>query len=191
MGLFGSSQERDLKKDLARERKVKYKGTNLQQIGQIPSGVEVVLSLDPEKEALCITYKSTVITLPYDRIQSFAVGLMETDKTNKILKGAQSFLSSTEAKPTGFDPLGAKKLFAGLAGNVASNLIPQNKIISAIATLSYTDKSGIDQQLQFSNSQETGYGISHDDAFHDIEAEEFAKVILAMKSRRSEKITEL
>ena len=183
MGLFKSNPNKDLKKDLSQERKTKYKGTNLQPIGQIPVGVEVTLSLDPEKEVLCISYRSDTITLPYDRVTGFSVALVETDKTNQILK--------IDVAPTGFDPLGAKKLIAGLASNVASNLIPQKKEISAISTLQFIDKKGIDQELRFSNSEETGYGINHEDAYHDYGAEAFAKVINAMKSRRSEHITEL
>ena len=191
MGLFKSNPNKDLKKDLSQERKTKYKGTNLQPIGQIPVGVEVTLSLDPEKEVLCISYRSDTITLPYDRVTGFSVALVETDKTNQILKSAQSFLGNADVAPTGFDPLGAKKLIAGLASNVASNLIPQKKEISAISTLQFIDKKGIDQELRFSNSEETGYGINHEDAYHDYGAEAFAKVINAMKSRRSEHITEL
>lgn len=191
MGLFGSKAKRELRKDLAREKKTQYEGTNMQPIGQIPSEVEVVLSLDPAKELLSISYKAIAITLPYNRINSFTVEIISTDKTNKVLKGAQSFLENTDTNPTGFDPLGVKKLFSGLAGNVASNLIPQNKVIDAISTLSYVDKNGEPQQLQFSNSWETGHGINNDDAFQDYQAQEFSKVIHAIISRRAENITEL
>ncbi|MBR0514949.1 MAG: DUF1016 family protein [Clostridia bacterium] len=191
MGLFKPSAARELKKDLSVERKTKYTGTNLQPIGKIPSGVVVTLSLDPDRDALSIEYKGNAITLPYERITGFTVGLTSTDKTNKVLKGAQNFLGNTEVRPTGFDPLGAKKLFSGLVGNVASNLIPQKKEICAISVLSYNDKNGEPQQLQFSNTMETDYGINNEEQYKDFQAEEFAKIIHAMKSRYADSITEL
>ena len=54
MGLFKKDPTKELKKDLSRERKTKYTGISAQPIGQIPSGVEVTLSLDPDREVLVI-----------------------------------------------------------------------------------------------------------------------------------------
>ena len=191
MGLFKRDPMKEMKKDLAQERKARYTGTSVQGIGQIPSEVQVSLSLDPDREVLVILYKHKEITLPYDRIISFTVEYTSVDKTNKIVKGAQDFLENADVRPSGFDPLGIKKLATGLAGNVASKLIPKNQMICAISVLSYLDKNGERQQLQFSNSMETGYGINNDNSFVDAQALEFAKAVKTMKSRYEENITEL
>ena len=110
MGLFGSKEERAKKRDFSKEKRTRYKWINMQPIGQIPDTVEVVLSLTPEQEVLNITYKAINITLPYSRIIGFTYGIETIDKTHSILKNAQSFLGNAEAKPTGFDPLGARTL---------------------------------------------------------------------------------
>ena len=194
MGLFRTKEERMIKKDLSREKNACYEGTSVQSIGQIPAGAEVALTLDPEKQVLNISYKNVNITLPYNRIKSFTCAFTTTDKTNNILKGAQNFLQTTEATPKGFDPIGAKKLVAGLAGNVASNLIPRNFIVHTISILSYIDKNGQMQQLQFNTSRETGHIINTEEniqAYHDYSAIEFSQVIAMITSRQAESITEL
>ncbi len=194
MGLFGSKEERIKKRDYSKEKKARYEGTNMQAIGQIPIGVNVILSLDPEKELLNIGYKTINISLPYNRIKSFTCTFVTTDKTNNILKGAQNFLQTAEASPKGFDPLGAKKLVAGLAGNVASNLIPVNLIVHTIAILSYIDKNGQNQQLQFNTTRETGHIINTEEniqMYHDYTAINFSEIITMITSRHAESITEL
>ena len=194
MGLFGSKEERAKKRDFSKEKRTRYKGINMQPIGQIPDTVEVVLSLTPEQEVLNITYKAINITLPYSRIIGFTYGIETIDKTHSILKNAQSFLGNAEAKPTGFDPLGARKLVAGLAGNVASSLIPRKTDVRTVSTLMYIDKNGVQQQLQFYNSCETGYMMNTDDIeqqYKDEEAVHFSDVIKMITSRQAENITEL
>lgn len=201
MGLFGSKEdkakakeEKMLRKDLAREKKERFEGTNMQPIGQIPSGVDVLLSLSPENETLIISYKAIKITLPYFRIVSFTNSVVVTDKTNNILKGAQNYLEQAETKDTGLDLLGTKKLVAGLAGNVASSLIPHNLNVETVSTLTFIDKNGEQQELKFSNSAETGYALSNEEAierFQDQRAVSFSEMIRIIASRYAENITEL
>ena len=194
MGLFGSKEERAKKRDLSKEKKARYKGINMQPIGQIPDSVEVILSLIPDQEILNISYKAINIALPYSRIIGFSYNIETTDKTHSILKNAQNYLGNADIKPTGLDPLGAKKLVAGLAENVASSLIPRKIDVRTISTLKYTDKNGSQQQLQFYNSHETGYMVNTDDIeeqFQDGEAVHFSEIIKMITSRQAESITEL
>lgn len=194
MGLFGSKEERAKKRDFSKEKRARYKGIALQPIGQIPDAVEVVLSLSPEQEVLNISYKAINITLPYNRIVGFTYSIETSDKTHSILKNAQNYLENADAKPTGFDPLGAKKLVAGLTGNVVGSLIPRKTDVRTISTLKYTDKSGILQQLLFYNSYETGYMVNTDDLeeqYQDEEAVHFSEVVKMITSRQAESITEL
>lgn len=194
MGLFGSKEERAKKRDYSKEKRARYKGINMQPIGQIPDAVEVVLSLTPEQEVLNIAYKAINITLPYSRIIGFSYNIETTDKTHSILKNAQTYLGNAEATPAGFDPLGAKKLVAGLTGNVASSLIPRKTDVRTVSTLKYTDKNGVQQQLQFYNSYETGYMVNTNDIeeeYQDEGAVHFSEVIKAITSRQAESITEL
>ena len=198
MGLFGtkkSKEERIREKDYLKEKKTQFDGMNMQQIGQIPMGVNVVLSLNPDNETLIISYKTVSVTLPYQRIIAFTNQIETRDKTHSILKGAQSFLEkNAEEKPLPFDIFGAKKLVAGLAENVAGSLVPHNLDVETISTLRYTDKNGEQKELQFSNTRETGYSIIRDEnlkKYEDQGATDFAEIITMITSRYAESITEL
>ena len=201
MGLFMTKEEKVKarnekikKRDYSKEKKARYSGTNLQDIGQIPAGEEIVLSLIPEKEVLNISYKTINITLPYDRIKNFTYEVVTSDKTNSIVKNAQNYLENAELKPLGVDLLGAKKLVTGLAGHVAGSLIPSNLNVATISSLIYIDKNGEQKELKFSNSEETGYAINTEErlkTYIDSDAISFSEVITMVKSRQNENMTEL
>ena len=166
----------------------------MQPIGQIPKDAIVTLTLDPEQEMLFITHKTISISLPFSRINNFECKLVYVDKTNNVLKGAQGFLQNAEAAPTGFDPIGAKKIIAGLAGNIASNLIPSNLVVYTVGTLFYTDKNGVGQYLQFATSRETGNIIKTDEnirMYKDQSAYNFSAKVAIIKSQQAEAVTEL
>ena len=189
MGLFGK------KGDSKKVKYTHYTGYTMQPIGQIPNGASVVLTLIPDNQSLMITYnKTTNIILPFDRIESFTCKIIYEDKTNDVVKSAKNFLQNVEIEPTGFDPFGAKKIVAGLAGNVAGNLIPSNLKVYTICTLFYIDKSGNKQYLQFYTARETGNILKTEEnirLYTDQSAFSFSTKVAMLKSQQAERITEL
>ena len=137
MGLFKSKEEKEEKKkakDLKKEASAVFMGESLQPIGKIPLGATVGLSLKPDNKVLNIHYNKTDITLPYDRIRGFR---LESETT--LAKNGSSI---------GRGLVGGA-LFGGAGAVVGGISAKGNTKTKWIGTLSYEDKDGSLQELNF------------------------------------------
>lgn len=169
MGLFKSKEEKAKKKEATQI----FAGETLQAIGKIPSGKNVGLTLDPNKQVLNIHYDKTDITLPYDRIRGFKL----EDETTLAKNG------NTIGRA-----LVGGALFGG-AGAIVGGMSAKGKTKTKwIGTLLYVDKEGNLQELNFVQWGLTGYYEGETKHFG---ASQFENTVNDIASRFGEDITEL
>lgn len=166
MGLFKTKEEREIKK----EASVAFMGETLQAIGKIPSGKVVFLTLKPIEKALNIHWEKIDITLPYDRIRGFKL----EDETTLAKSG------STIGRA-----LVGGALF-GKTGAIVGGMSAKGKTKTKwIGTLSYVDKEGNLQELNFIQWGLTGPYEGETNILP------FEKKVNEIVSRYSEDISEL
>lgn len=171
MGLFSkkSPEEKAQKKEAA----AVFLGESLQAIGKIPAGKCVGLSLKPADQVLNIHYDKTDITLPYERLRGFRVEDEVTlAKSGSGLGGA----------------IVGGALFGVGGAIVGQNMKKGKTAIKWVATLSYVDKEGSSQALNF--IQWSGFGY-YEGASKHWGASQFENAINEIVSRYGEDITEL
>lgn len=171
MGLFSkkSPEEKAAKK----ESHAIFLGETVQNIGKIPTGKCVGLSLKPADQVLKIRYDDTEITLPYERIKGFK---LEDEVT----------LAKSGSGLAGAIIGGA--LFGGAGAIVGQNAKKGKTDVKWVGTLSYVDKEGNLQTLSFIQ-----WGVSsyYEGAAKHWGASEFEKAVNEIASRFNENITEL
>lgn len=150
-----------------------FMGESLQAIGKIPAGKCVLLSLKPSDKVLNIHYEKVDITLPYDRLRGFRVENEVTlAKSGSGLGGA----------------IVGGALF-GVGGAIVGQNAKKGKTnIKWIATLSYVDKEGNAQALNFIEWGVTGYYNGENKNWG---ASQFENAVNDIVSRYGEDITEL
>lgn len=171
MGLFSKKSPEE--KQLKREASQIFMGESLQPIGKIPAGKCVGLTLKPDKQVLNIHHDKIDITLPYERLRGFRLeNEITLAKSGSGLGGA----------------IVGGALF-GVGGAIVGQNAKKGKTNSKwIATLSYIDKEGNDQTLNFIQWGVTGY--YEGDTKH-WGASQFENVVNDIVSKYSEDITEL
>lgn len=171
MGLF--SKKTPEEKAQKKEASVVFLGESLQAIGKIPAGKCVGLSLKPADQVLNIHYDKTDITLPYERLRGFRVEDEVTlAKSGSGLGGA----------------IVGGALFGAGGAIVGQNMKKGKTAVKWVATLSYVDKEGSSQALNFIQWGITGY---YEGATKHYGASQFENAINEIVSRYSEDITEL
>lgn len=169
MGLFKSKEEKVLKK----EASLAFLGESLQPIGKIPSGKTVGLTLKPAEQVLNIHFDKTDITLPYDRIRGFRL----EDETTIAKSGST---------------IGRALIGGALFGNtgaIVGGMSAKGKTnIKWIGTLSYVDKAGNFQELNFIQWGLSGH---YEGVTKHYGASQFENKINEIVSRYGEDITEL
>lgn len=171
MGLFSkkSPEEKAAKKEAG----AMFLGETVQAIGKIPAGKCVGLSLKPADQVLNIHYDKTDITLPYNRIKGFR---LEDEVT----------LAKSGSGLAGAIVGGA--LFGGAGAIVGQNIKKGKTDVKWVATLSYEDKEGNPQTLNFIQWGVSGY---YEGAAKHWGASQFENAVNDIVSRYGEDITEL
>ena len=171
MGLFTKKTQEE--KAIKKEASLSFLGESVQAIGKIPAGKCVGLTLKPDQEVLNIHHNKIDITLPYERIISFKL----EDETNIVKSGSG----------LGGAIVGGA-LFGGAGAIVGQNMKKGKTKTKWIATLTYKDKEGNTQELNFIQWGLTGY--YEGDTKH-WEAGQFESTVNNIVSRYAEDITEL
>lgn len=166
MGLFKNKEQKQ-------EKRASFIGDALQPIGKIPVNGCCGLTLKPDERVLNIHHNKIDITLPYDRIRSFQV---ENETT----------LANSGSGLGGAIIGGA--LFGGAGAIVGQSAGKGKTKTKWIATLSYTDKEGTLQELNFVERGLTGL---YDGNSKSLSAMGFENVVNRIASDCSEDITEL
>lgn len=171
MGLF--SKKTPEEKAQKKESSVVFMGESLQPIGKIPAGKCVALTLKPSDQVLNVHYDKIDITLPYERLRGFRVDdEVSLSKSGSGLGGA----------------IVGGALF-GVGGAIVGQNAKKGKTkVKWIATLSYIDKDGNTQELNFIQWGISGY---YDGDVKHFGASQFENVINDIVSRYGEDITEL
>lgn len=176
MGFFKTKEEKEQAKQekaIKKEASLIFMGESLQAIGKIPSGKTVGLTLKPEDQVLNIHFDKIDITLPYDRIKGFKL----EDETTLAKSG------STLGRA-----LVGGALFGG-AGAVVGGMSAKGKTNTKwIGTLTYVDKEGNIQELNFIQWGLTGH---YEGATKHYGASLFENKINEIVSRYGEDISEL
>jgi putative salt-induced outer membrane protein YdiY len=171
MGFFTKKTKEE--KAIKKERLVSFLGESVQAIGKIPAGSCVGLSLKPDQEQLNIHNDKIDITLPYERIVSFRLEDETTiAKSGSGLGGA----------------IVGGVLFGGAGAIVGQNMKKGNTKTKWIATLTYKDKEGNVQQLNFIQRTLMGYYEGDKKSF---DVEQFENTVNNIISRYSDDISEL
>ena len=171
MGLFTKKtpEEKAQKKEAA----VMFAGESLQAIGKIPAGKCVGLTLKPADQVLNIHHDKTDITLPYARLRGFRLEDEVTlAKSGSGLGGA----------------IVGGALFGGAGAIVGQNAKKGKTNIKWVATLTYEDKEGNLQTLNFIQWGITGH---YEGTTKHWGASQFESAINDIVARNSEDITEL
>ena len=171
MGLF--SKKTPEEKQNKKEANALFLGESLQAIGKIPAGKCVGLSLKPSDQVLNIRHDKTDITLPYERIRGFKLEDEVTlAKSGSGLGGA----------------IVGGALF-GVGGAIVGQNMKKGKTdVKWVATLSYVDKDGNPQTLNFIQWGVSGY---YEGVNKHWGASQFENAINDIVSRYGEDITEL
>lgn len=176
MGFFKTDEEKEQKKqkkEQKQEKRAAFIGDALQPIGKIPVNGCCGFTLKPDERVLNIHSGKIDITLPYDRIRSFQVENETTlAKSGSGLGGA----------------IIGGALFGGAGAIVGQGAKKGKTKTRWIATLTYTDKEGMLQQLNFVERGLTGL---YDGNSKSLSAMSFEKVVNRIASDCSEDITEL
>lgn len=171
MGLF--SKKTPEEKAHKKETSVIFMGESLQAIGKIPAGKCVGLTLKPADQALNIHFDKTDITLPYERLRGFKLEDEVTlAKSGSGLGGA----------------IVGGALFGAAGAIVGQNAKKGKTDVKWVATLSYEDKEGNAQALNFIQWGLTGY---YEGSTKHWGASQFESAINEIVSRYGEDITEL
>lgn len=166
MGFFTKKTHEE--KQAKQEASVYYPCQTLQPIGKIPINGICKLTLKPSERVLNIHCGKSDITLPYERLRSFEVNDEVTlAKSGSGLGGA----------------IVGGALFGGAGAIVGQNMKKGKTKIKWIATLTYEDKEGTQQQLNF---LETGTGDHK-----SLTAISFEATVNRIASDCGEEITEL
>lgn len=178
MGLFSKKtpeekEQRKQEKQLKKESSQVFLGESLQPIGKIPAGKCVGLTLKPADQVLNLHHDKIDITLPYERLRGFRVEDEVTlSKSGSGLGGA----------------IVGGALFGGAGAIVGQNAKKGKTKVKWIATLSYVDKEGNLQTLNFIEWGLTGHYEGDNKSWG---ASQFEEVVNNIVSRYSEDITEL
>jgi hypothetical protein len=164
MGLFSKKSP---------EEKVAFLGETMQNIGKIPAGKCVGITLKASDKALNLHHDKIDITLPYARIKGFKLEDEVTlAKSGSGLGGA----------------IVGGALFGGAGAIVGQNMKKGKTNIKWIGTLSYEDKDGNLQELNFIQWGMTGH---YEGATKNYAAAQFEKVVNEIVSSYADDITEL
>lgn len=171
MGLFTKKTPEE--KAQKKESSVMFLGESLQSIGKIPAGKCVGLTLKPTDQVLNIHHDKTDITLPYTRLRGFRLEDEVTlAKSGSGLGGA----------------IVGGALFGGAGAIVGQNAKKGKTNIKWVATLTYEDKEGNLQTLNFIQWGMTGH---YEGASKHYGASQFENAINEIVGRYGEDITEL
>lgn len=171
MGLFTKKTPEE--KAQKKESSVMFLGESLQSIGKIPAGKCVGLTLKPTDQVLNIHHDKTDITLPYTRLRGFRLEDEVTlAKSGSGLGGA----------------IVGGALFGGAGAIVGQNAKKGKTNIKWVATLTYEDKEGNLQTLNFIQWGMTGH---YEGASKHYGALQFENAINEIVGRYGEDITEL
>lgn len=173
MGLFKSKHERELARDIAKEKSVSFEGKALQHIGKIPRGSEIRMTLKPKDMLLNIRFEKMDVTLPYDRIAEFTLERESAEVTSVTTNVAKTVLQS--------GLLG--RGIVGKVGSIASNFIPHTNQMVTIASLVYIDKFGEEQTLRFERQRRFEHGAFDDYEDSDKEADDFENAMRRIIAR--------
>ena len=171
MGLFSKKTKEE--KQIKKESSQIFMGESLQAIGKIPVGACVGLTLVPADKVLNLHHDKIDITLPYERLRGFR---LEDEVT----------LAKSGSGLGGAVVGGA--LFGGVGAVVGQNVKKGKTKVKWIGTLSYEDKEGNLQSLNFIQWGITGH--YEGDTKH-WGAGQFESTINEIVSRYGEDITEL
>lgn len=171
MGLFKKKTPEE--KQHKKEASVLFLGETIQPIGQIPAGSVTGLSLKPDQEVLNIHHDKIDITLPYERIISFRL----EDETTLVKSGSG----------LGGAIVGGA-LFGGAGAIVGQNMKKGKTKTKWIGTLTYKDKDGNTQELNFIERGLTGYYDGDNKNYGSLQ---FENTVNGIGSRYGENITEL
>lgn len=175
MGLFSkkTAEEKEQEKRFKKESSLVFLGESLQPIGKIPAGKCVGLSLKPSDQVLNIHHDKIDITLPYKRLRGFKLEDEVTlSKSSSGLGGA----------------IIGGVLFGGAGAIIGQNIKKGKTKVKWIATLSYEDKEG---NLQTLNFIQWGLSGHYEGDTKDWGAGQFEEVVNEIVSRYGENITEL
>lgn len=173
MGFFKTKEEKEQRKqekELKKEASVGFMGSTLQPIGKIPQGSVVGLSLKPTEKVLNIHHDKIDIALPYERLRGFKL----EDETTLAKSG--STIGRAIVGGTLFGKTGA------IVGGMSAK---GNTKTKWIGTLSYIDKDGNPQELNFIQWGLTGVYTGETNILP------FESKVNEIVSRYSEDITEL
>lgn len=178
MGFFTKKTPEE-KEQIKQEKALKYEaslsflGETLQPIGKIPAGKYINLTLKPSEQVLNIHHDKIDITLPYDRIVSFRLENETTlAKSGSGLGGA----------------IVGGALF-GVGGAIVGQNSKKGKTkVKWIGTLSYKDKEGNLQTLDF--IQWSGFGYYEGETKH-WGASQFENKVNEIAGKYGDDITEL
>lgn len=171
MGLFTKKTPEE--KTHKKEASVLFLGETLQPIGKIPAGAVTGLSLKPDQEALNIHHDKIDITLPYERIISFRL----EDETTLAKSGSG----------LGGAIVGGA-LFGGAGAIVGQKMKKGKTKTKWVATLTYKDKDGNTQELNFIERGLTGY---YEGEIKNWSASQFEDTVNKIAGRYGDDITEL
>lgn len=169
MGIFKNKKKKDSKK----EKYNTFMGETMQSIGKIPMGQPVGLTLKSDKEVLNIHHDKIDITLPYNRIRGFKL-----ESETELAKSGSTIGRA----------LVGGALFGGTGAVVGSISAKGRTNTKWIATLSYVDKEGNPQELNFIQWGLTSY---YEDASKHYGASQFENNVNNIASRYADDITEL
>lgn len=171
MGFFTKKTPEE--KAQKKESSLIFMGESLQNIGKIPAGKCVGLTLKASDQVLNIHHDKTDITLPYERLRGFKLEDEVTlAKSGSGLGGA----------------IVGGALFGGAGAIVGQNAKKGKTDIKWVGTLTYEDKEGNLQQLSFIQWGVTGH---YEGTTKHWGASQFENTINEIAARYSEDITEL
>jgi len=178
MGLFSkkSPEEKEQRKQEIEKRKEAssiFLAKSMQAIGKIPAGQIVTLTLKPDNQVLNINHDKTDITLPYERLRGFRV---EDEVT----------LAKSCGGLGGAIVGGA--LFGGVGAIVGQNAKKGKTKVKWIGTLSYEDKEG---NLQTLNFIEWGLTRHYEGETKNWSASQFESAVNNIVARYGDDVTEL
>jgi len=178
MGLFSKKspeekEQRKQEKQLKKEASAIFLAESIQAIGKIPAGKCVGLSLKSADQVLNIHHDKTDITLPYERLRGFRLeDEVSLAKSGSGLGGA----------------IVGGALFGGAGAIVGQNAKKGKTKVKWIATLSYEDKEGNPQTLNFIEWGVTGY---YEGEIKSWNASQFENAVNNIVARYGDDITEL
>lgn len=167
MGLFGK------KSPDKKEKSVMFMGESLQPIGKIAAGKCVGLTLKPADQVLNIHHDKIDITLPYERLKGFKLeDEITLAKSGSGLGGA----------------IVGGALF-GVGGAIVGQNMKKGKTdVKWVATLSYEDKEGNPQTLNFIQWGITGH---YEGSVKHWGASQFENAVNEIVARYGDDVTEL